>query len=1051
MSKELIEPIENSSKNRRLQSMFGFNDESKGFTFLYEDIFPRNAADDLSDDSRSLLEKVGIKSLDRRMKERKLQEDGTYERIIPSGLPSSVGRKLVRLLGHAEDISWTRDADLKEKARILCDEGIRATNGLMEKRLAHMRNPSTSTTDAVLIEDAKTLCGLLEQGVWALQKLLDERRANRPAPDESGQVNQAHVPSKKPVQVNTRASASPQNFTRLSADDRDAIRKRLLSSIKIWLPEGQEQGEKYLVRSPFRSDKSPGSFIIYPDGRAFDFATKEKFDVIDIFAKINNLSTGDALRSLAEKYGVISNKSNVQVPSPKASPNVVPNAFPLPSAAFFVHSEHGLPSQTYCYKDLQGRVIGFVARYETPDQVKKKHFCPFSIAFDAHGKPGWKKSSVGWKNVPPIYGLEKLKSNPEKSVGIVEGEKAVAAASELFPNHVVLTWQGGTSNAAKADWGQLLGRVVDFIWPDADHKLDKKTGELLPLHQQPGMKAACEIAAELAKVGVNTKIVLPPAGVDDGWDLADALDEGWTSEMAQAHLASHMRDVASILSESEQAAPKQVQPVAQSDIKWRANDIIADLRIKFDQEIEQGTFESTFPFAANFRNFKPAAAAATRAASPILVSVSDQGQVTIVPSEIFVDKFVRWYDSTGRLDYGQANLSDDQLRTLGNRLALRLPLIEGEPLIFKKTNDPGHAWHLLDIESNKEQDEFKALPISRFEAEQFAMEFLSSKCPYWHEQLSRMNNRLAFLCYIGSTLDLRSKPQQYLWMHGDGQDGKSSILKVLKKVFGGAALVTDWPSHPNNFYTSRFEGRRLLLVDEEPGGICVRSDLWKRITGSDTISIEPKGKQPYEIRNNLLIIVGSNFRPSTKAKKADLRRLIICDVKTFDGIPFARFDEHLLEEFSDFMSLCQILWDRFKGISDLAPVDVEVTRQNLEEVNGKISEFIFENFEIMNIGNIKKALVQDSFAKKEIPHTPNRELEKACKAECIDFGSFRDYLIGFLNLIPSQVSYSKMDNPRVLFGLVMKPTLRKKLGLLERSFELWPAFSRTLNEPSMAE
>jgi hypothetical protein len=375
-----------------------------------------------------------------------------------------------------------------------------------------------------------------------------------------------------------------------------------------------------------------------------------------------------------------------------------------------------------------------------------------------------------------------------------------------------------------------------------------------------------------------------------------------------------------------------------------------------------------------------------------------------------------------------------------------LPSIGGEPLIFKKANDPGYAWHLLDVESGLDQEEFKSLPESRREAEKVSMDFLASKCPYWHEQLSRMTNRLALLCYLGSILDLNAKPQQYLWLFGDGQDGKSTVLKVLKKVLGGAALMTDWPSQPNNFYTARFEGKRVLLIDEEPEGTCVRTDLWRRITGADTITIEPKGKQAYEVSNNLLIVVGSNYRPSIRARKADLRRLIICDVKTFDGIPYARLYEHLLDEFSDFISLCQVLWMKFKGISDLAPVDEEVTRKNIEEVHAKVSEFIFENFEIMNIERIKKALSCQDYPNNGIPHTPNRELEKACKYGIVDYESVRQYLIGVLRLIPGQVSYSKMDKPRLLYGIVAKEGLRKKVGLEERSFERWPSFSPDMTE-----
>lgn len=849
-----------------------------------------------------------------------------------------------------------------------------------------------------------------------------------------------NLPLKVTTKTLARKKQSARKFIQLTSEQKQHIRICLVNSINSWHGDVELSGEgKYLILSPFRIDKNKGSFIIYRDGGAYDFATGERYDVIDIWAKLNGMRMGDALYALAQRYGFAPvQKLAVEK---KPTPNSPSDAFSLPSDLFFHHKEHGAPSVVYRYCNAEGRVIGFVARYETPHLPRKKHFCPFSLARNAKGQLAWSRSIAGWNGIAPIYGLEILAVHPTLPVGIVEGEKPVAAARALFPNHIILTWQGGAGNVARVDWTLLAGRVVEFVWPDADQKLDKKTGALLPLHQQPGMKAALHIVSALNQVGCNPQIIMPPEGVFDGWDLADALEEGWSPEKAQAHAASHARSLASLIDLNEQKAEADANAGTPSDQDWRANDIVADLRIKFAREIEQGTYLATFPFAAEYRNYIPSTSGSTRAAPSILVSLSDKGQVTIARPETFVDGFVLWYDEVGRLAYNEANLSDDQLRTLAIRLAQRLPSLGGEPLIFKKTDDPGYAWHLLDLDVSADQEYFKSLPDLRDDAEEFAMQYLEKNCPYWHEQLSRMGNRLAFLCYLGSILDLSAKPQQYLWLYGEGQDGKSTILKVLKKVLGGAALMTDWPHYPNNFYTARFEGKRVLLVDEEPEGTCVRTDLWRRTTGSDTITIEPKGKQAYEISNNMLIVVGSNYRPSTRTRKADMRRLIICDVKSFQGIPYARVDEHLLEEFSNFISLCQALWVKFKGISNLAPVDEAATKNNVEEVHAKVSEFIFANFELMNIGRVAKALNCPEFPNNGIPHTLNRELEKACKHGNVEYEAVRQYMIEILRLIPGQVSYSKMDKPRLLYGIVANKGLREKLGLETRSFERWPTFS----------
>jgi hypothetical protein len=428
----------------------------------------------------------------------------------------------------------------------------------------------------------------------------------------------------------------------------------------------------------------------------------------------------------------------------------------------------------------------------------------------------------------------------------------------------------------------------------------------------------------------------------------------------------------------------------------------------------------------------------TRQFSPMLITVSENGKATIIPVERFIDKFVRWYDTKGKVPYAGSNLSDDQLSTLGRRLAQRLPLIESEPLIFKKTKDPGLAWHLLDIDTDPDREDLNGISTGISEAEEFSLAFLKEHCPHWHEQLTRMTSRLGFLAYIGSVLDLSAKPQQYLWLYGDGQDGKSSILKVLKKIFGSTAIATDWQDRPNNFFTSRLESRRLLLVDEEPDGTCVQSDLWRRLTGADTIMIEPKGQHAYEIENNMLIIVGSNNRPSTKARKSDLRRLIISELTSFDRPKDAKFDDLLLEEIGPFLSLCQRLWREFKGKAELAPVDDEMTRTNLDEVYAPIADFVRSNFNIFASERIDAALGDPTTSKKGIPHTTLAELCQICKAEKIMYLSVMEYLKGMLRLKQIYISFSKHEKRRVIFGIVANSRTRMKHGLDSREFDQLP-------------
>jgi hypothetical protein len=603
-----------------------------------------------------------------------------YLDLIPTGVPYNVGLNLTKLLEQADALTCSSNSELAGKANAVRDSAIALVRQLTDKRNASLKSPMTKTDALTLEEEAESLARLLQEAVNGLKRM--QENDTKASVQEETEVVKDPLSKSRPKHLQTRPRS-----TSLNEDEIRRIRTHLYASIKTWHPDAEDAGGgNYRILSPFRADKTIGSFVIYPDGKAYDYATSESFDVIDIWAAINSLAIGDALRELANKYGMATSVTEAHQVVSKAAPTVPPNKFPEPHEAFFNHPKHGKPSHVYCYKDLQGQIVGYVARYDSTDQDQKKQFCPVSFTRDAHGRPIWTKSTKGWNGTAPLYGLEHLRKRPDDTILIPEGEKAVDAGKKLAPEHISLTWQGGTSNAAKADWSLLANREV-VLWPDADTQRDSKTGELLPLHRQPGMSAVLKIAEALRPHAASVKIVLPPEGASGGWDLADALEQGWTPEQVQEHIKLHSVDPKSI--EVGAVSAKHTQPIEGpgSERIWRPTDIAAGIRKSFDQAVEEGAVDTVFPFAKSFRNYVPSAGESSRACTPILVSVSDIGQVIIVPPDTFIDEVVRWYDTIGHLNYGEVNLSEDQLRALALRVAHRLPRIESEPLIFKSLWD----------------------------------------------------------------------------------------------------------------------------------------------------------------------------------------------------------------------------------------------------------------------------------------------------------------------------------------------------------------------------
>lgn len=227
-----------------------------------------------------------------------------------------------------------------------------------------------------------------------------------------------------------------------------------------------------------------------------DFSTGEKGgDIISLKAAIDRCSMLEAAKSLV---GEVSH--HVTVPQ-TAPPAVEPEPMPVKPPVNAPRPDFGQASGVWCYRDKTGAPLFYIARYDTPEG---KQIRPFSWV-----GAGWKNKA--WPAPRPLYGLEALSSS-QKGVCIVEGEKSADAARKLLSDHyIVVTWPGGSKAFNKVDWTTIYGRSI-LIWPDAD---------------KPGMEAARAIAGLLEPHCPQVKII--KTDKQDGWDAADALQEGWTT------------------------------------------------------------------------------------------------------------------------------------------------------------------------------------------------------------------------------------------------------------------------------------------------------------------------------------------------------------------------------------------------------------------------------------------------------------------------------------------------------------------------------------------
>jgi putative DNA primase/helicase len=182
------------------------------------------------------------------------------------------------------------------------------------------------------------------------------------------------------------------------------------------------------------------------------------------------------------------------------------------------------PDKLWKYFDGDGKLLFAVARWNDA-AGKKVKVLPISWVRYVDGTEGFAFKQQ--EKPRPLYGLSDLRTRADAPIVVVEGEKCADAAKAIFSDCVVIASSGGAASAAQADWTPLAGRNRVLIWPDLD---------------APGAKYAIEVADILSGLGIPKIFIIDAqrlAEVDlacservknEGWDVADAVDEGHAIE-----------------------------------------------------------------------------------------------------------------------------------------------------------------------------------------------------------------------------------------------------------------------------------------------------------------------------------------------------------------------------------------------------------------------------------------------------------------------------------------------------------------------------------------
>lgn len=311
------------------------------------------------------------------------------------------------------------------------------------------------------------------------------------------------------------------------------------------LPNATKRGNELICGDIYGSKGESFSYNIR-SGLWADFSTQQTgASIIDLIMARDGISAKEAAEKINSDIGGVQHV-DAPVKLKAVNKHIVAKTAPKTSHAQVVvrDGERIKLSKVWVFRDKDGYPVACDGRIDYEDG--KKEVIPFLY----NGKEWYTKALSGDRL---LYNLDKITTDPERTVIISEGCKTADAVATYFPNYISTTWQGGSNAVSKTDWKPLFGRKV-IIVPDAD---------------DVGRKAAESIASKLTKQGSKVRIVTTDSmeNIKKGWDIADALEAGMPQEAVIEFFKKNIGDFVAVTSEDDVIDPDTIV-TNNTDIKY---------------------------------------------------------------------------------------------------------------------------------------------------------------------------------------------------------------------------------------------------------------------------------------------------------------------------------------------------------------------------------------------------------------------------------------------------------------------------------------------------
>lgn len=252
--------------------------------------------------------------------------------------------------------------------------------------------------------------------------------------------------------------------------------------------------------------------------------------------------------------------------------------------------------------------------------------------------------------------------------------------------------------------------------------------------------------------------------------------------------------------------------------------------------------------------------------------------------------------------------------------------------------------------------------------------------PVFDEMMGRFDNVPALMAFIGSLFDPESDRQQYVWMYGEGRNGKGSLLTFLQGCFGDSYLNDDETvAFQKSFWSSGLIGKRIVAYEDCTDPKLVQRAGFKMMTGgAETVRMEFKGKQSFQGKVNAKFISCSNDKPDIPNTDSHRRRAILVLTQPLpEGtktLPKKKYQAMLEAEGAAFLWKCRQEYEKSRE-TGVIPVDETGLIETMDKADERWVS-LFDRFFEVSDGEISATPVYAAMTDRERCNLSNQEVKK---------------------------------------------------------------------------